>query len=300
MLLTDVNKWEIIKKITIFANCKLIKFIKMRIKVFSIILLLFIIFNKSFSADYSVAVRDTLMPHGAIYEIPIFGKINDANAKNIELHINFNALILDIKSARGGEQFGIKDASIDLNTVADKWDSVNITINSSNISPDFEGILCYLLVEALAGPDTISIVKPFQLKVNGTAVVADFESGFIRTSPPIVSQKYIEGIGLLYPNPFAESATVKFTIEKESKVRFLVYSTSGKFIDELPENTKYFEFDIFNSKNERLTEFDNVKFEPGNYSLVLRPLKWEVSSGMYCVFMLTASGEYSTQFIYVK
>lgn len=272
----------------------------MKIKIILTLIIMFISLKESIANDFSVSVRDTLIPRGNAYEIPIYGKISELNAQSLKITLNFNALVLDVRSARGGDQLGIKDASIALTTKFDSWDSVDLTLSSSNVRSGYDGILCYLLIEALTGPDTISQLKPTLLEVNNVKVDTDFAAGYIKTSPPTVSQKYIEGIGLLYPNPFSESAAMKFTIEKASKVDFYIYSGLGRLIQKIPESSKYINFEIFNNKNERIENPESVQFEPGNYTLILRPLKWEVSAGVYYMFMKTSSGEYNTQFIYVK
>lgn len=275
--------------------------VKMKIKLLKMMLALMLFCSyQAIAADFSVSIRDTLIPSGKIYEIPVYGKIHSEATGEIAISFNYNGLILDVSTAKGSASLGFQDSDISTTTNATDWSDAVTTVRSSNYSAGFEGILFYLTIEALVGPDTLALFRPINFKVAGEEVGAVFVSGTIRTTPPIVNQKYKEGIGNSYPNPFNSQANVKFTIEEESKVKFHIYSTLGRLVEVLPDNAKYIEYQVFNSKNELIENADEKMFEPGVYLLKFKPKNNEFSSGVHYIIMETKKGIYTTNFVYVK
>ncbi len=252
------------------------------------------------AATFELSVPDTLIPSGKIYNLPVNGKINNAPQGNLSIILNFNARSLDIKSIRGSNLSGLHDEIIAFKTIVHAWDSVDLQIETNNYSSDFSGNLFYMEVESLVGPDTLSRISLKEVRVNDSIQSSELSGGLIITTPPLVNQEYVEGIGVPYPNPFNEKAKIPFIVEKDSPINFKIYSYLGRLIDNFPLTKQNIDFQVFNNKNEEIFGIENKTLLAGNYYLTMHPKKWEVSSGPYYVIMETKSGVYKTNFIYVK
>lgn len=268
-----------------------------------VMILLFVAINSVKAEDFSVSVPDTLIPAGKTYLIPVSGKINASAHGTIELFFNFNGLVLDVKPPQGGQSLGFIDVDIHFET-PQNWNSVDFKITTAHYNTDYEGILFYLEIEGLIGPDTITTLQPTKYMLNNVEIQAELDGGIIRTTPPIIIQKNIEGIGRCYPNPLKESfpaiGSVNVIIEKASTVKFKVFSPLGRLIQIIPDNDNYIDFDIFNNLNQLVENTEGKIFEPGSYLLKFRPVNFEMATGLYYIVMETKNGVYNTNFFYVK
>lgn len=267
-------------------------------KIFYFILILF---ATEFSiAENKIFINDTIIPSGEKYFVPVFGNMNLAQSGKIEISIIYNALNLDIKSAIGGENYGLTDNNLKIEHIYHKWDSSEVKISSKGYREQYIGILFLMQIEALVGPDSITTIKPISLYVGGEKVDCEFRSAKIFTKSPIVEQKYIENISYFYPNPFDYEATVKFTIEEQSEVEFYIYNTSGRKIATIPNNTGDFRYSIFNEKDEKIEVSKDLLLSKGAYKLIFSPIVTKFSAGLYYLVMKTKNGTYKTNFIYIK
>jgi hypothetical protein len=264
-----------------------------------ITLLLFFLFGSQLLiAKNSISIKDTIIPVGNTYEIPVFGDYNFNQSGKIKLSIIFNALNLEISGVKEAEGQGFKEITTEF--LRHKWDSVELVVASDNYALNYNGILFYLIVQTLVGPDSLTLIRPVSLRIGNEEIDCEFKSGTIRTKSPIVEQKYIESISLVYPNPFDYEATVNFIIEEETKVEIHIFNNAGMKVFEFNKNTDEIRYSIFNEKDEKIEHSHNLILDKGRYKIVFSPQINRFSSGLYYLVLKTKKGTYKTNFIYNK
>jgi len=252
------------------------------------------------SSEFNFQVEDTLIPSGRIYSIPIFGNIPINSTGVIEVSFKFNGLVLDIKSIKGSSEIGFQDNQIQYSMNSSNWEEAVITLNSSNYKSGYSGVLFYFDIEALVGPDTISIIEPISVRLNGTSIGAELVKGYIRTTSPIINQKYPEGIGRCFPNPFTYNGYFKFNVEKESKVKFSIFNCHGRLLQSTSSMNNYLDIAIFNSSMQIIPSPADHIFQEGSYLLKLTPASQEMSAGLYIIVMETRYGVHNSNFVYIR
>lgn len=263
-------------------------------------LLLLILISTKVLGKNTIFIKDTLIPVGNIYEIPVYGNLENLPQGNLKLKISFNSLNLDIKGASGSNELGFENSQLVTITSFNQWYNSEIVISTNKYKLNYSGILFYLTIESLVGPDSITMLRPISLEIDGAVIDCEFQSAKITTRSPIVEQKFIENISLFYPNPFNYEATVKFTIEEDTKVEFLIYNYSGTKVFEIPSNSNEIKFIIFNEKDEKIAIENPLVLKKGTYKIIIAPVLTKFSSGLYYFIMKTKKGYYGTNFIYVK
>lgn len=264
----------------------------------TLILLFFLIGSQILFAKNRIAVNDTLVPVGKTYYTPVYGDYDINQSGEIKLSIIFNALNLDISNVKEPQGQGFKDITTEF--IRHKWDSVEVVVRSNNYPSRYNGIMFYLNVQSLVGPDSVTQIRPVALKINDEEVECEFISANITTKSPIVEQKYLESISLVYPNPFDYEATVNFIIEEETKVELIIFNNAGMKVFEFNKNNEEIRYSIFNEKDEQIENSNNLILDKGKYKLVFSPHKNKFSSGLYYLVLKTKKGIYKTNFIYNK
>ncbi len=264
--------------------------------------LLFLLFSSVdlLATDFKIQVKDTVIPSGRVYSIPVIGQIPKQAAGRIGLSFRFNGLVLDIKSIQGAAQLGFNDEQINFTTNSSDWEQAVITLSSSNYKSDYSGILFYLNIEALVGPDTVSVLEPIELQLDGVSIGAELSKGYILTTSPIINQKYPEGIGRCFPNPFTGDGFFKFNVEKESKVKFSIFSYYGRLVQTSSSESNYLEITVFNSKMQKIESPSDHVFDEGTYLLKITPLSQEMAAGLYFIIMETRYGVHNSNFVYIR
>ncbi|MCO5252678.1 MAG: hypothetical protein M9949_14815 [Candidatus Kapabacteria bacterium] len=250
-------------------------------------------------AQISVALRDTSITRGSLSVIPIYGDIPSDSDGNLELSVRFNAYVIDIKRI-------VTDASTSLNEQHTfSVDLTNIESSSFNVFTDdyikpFSGVLFYLEVEGLAGPDTATLVSPIAIKIGGVEQQAEFDSGTISVQSIPVGPKLTEGLGQNFPNPFNVYTEIFFSVDSDSKVSFKIFSLSGRnvFSQGIHENT--FATEIYDDSGNQIDNYLEHTFTAGRYRMRLTPASWEISAGAYYLVMAVQDQVYKTNFIYYK
>jgi len=263
-----------------------------------VFLFVFLIGSQILFAKNSIIIKDTIIPIGNTYEIPVFGDYNVNLSGNIKLSIIFNALNLEISDVKEAEGQGFKEIATEF--IRHKWDSVELVVASNNYAPSYNGILFYLTVQTLVGPDSLTLIRPVSLRIDNAEVDCEFKSAAITTKSPIVEQKYIESISLVYPNPFDYEATVNFIIEEKTNVEIHIFNTAGMKVFEFNNNSDEIRYSIFNEKDEQIENSHNLILDKGRYKIVFSPHKNRFSSGLYYLVLKTKKGTYKTNFIYNK
>jgi hypothetical protein len=111
-----------------------------------------------------------------------------------------------------------------------------------------------------------------------------------------------------FPNPFTSSTEVKFSLARESRVQFAVYSIDGRLMDAFPNSKSEFALDAFmhyellgegavedwNSGNKE------VSLSEGNYTLRLIPTLSSSTAGQYLLLMEAGGEKITIGLILVK
>jgi hypothetical protein len=235
-------------------------------------------------------------------ELTVYGNIDLANIKSLEITFEFNALNLEIKSAYANSSFIMKCPTPITNYNKDDLTKSTVTIFCNDIQNINNGIICKLIVEALAGPDSITYLTPKSIKINDSLIDdANLTRGIIKIHGENVTQQYPEGIGRNYPNPFNEITTFPLSINYKTKVAFKIYANDGRFILSNDEANDMMELSFFDNKRNEIPITDlNSDLNRGNYILRLKPDYMQFASGMYYLIMIIDNKVYHRNFIYFK
>lgn len=249
----------------------------------------------------SIWINDTTLKRGEISEILIYGDIDLDTARTLTLFLKFNALDLDIKSVAGNDSFIMQCSSPVYDVKMNNYVDASLTINCNDLEFNGKKVICKLIVEALTGPDTVSFIRITEVKVNDVVQNGfEFKDGRIRIPGEPVFQDFPEGIGNNYPNPFDSYTIFPVTINKETKVDFLVYTLTGEFIISNEDLNSMLEVSFFDNDVEVPITNLHQKLRRGNYKIKLKPDVNQFSSGEYFFIMLTDDGVYHRNFVFVK
>ncbi len=247
----------------------------------------------------SVIVPDGDTPRGYVSEILVIGTI-PGPVSEIQIKFRYNAQLLDIKKITGGAGFAFAGPDITFNNNMAIMDSAIITIIGSNVQPVENGTIFVVEIEGLAGPDSIAILEPIELKVNGDkpdSIV--YIPGRMRIGDPVF-QRFPENLGLNYPNPFNFNTIFPFSINKKTKVKFYIYAIDGKLVQEIPSDSPMIEYYLFDSNGKPMKDAINNSFEMGTYEIELIPINWKVAKGIYFLVMETSIKIYHRTFVYMR
>jgi hypothetical protein len=266
-----------------------------------IIFILIIIFGKinSFS-ETTISILDTSIPRGAIYKIPIYVTTDITDLSNLKVKLSFNAYVIDIKSAQGGDSLIMKCPTAD--TLHDYLylDSAIITISCSNNQTINNGILCSLQIEGLAGPDSLSKLKIEKLYINDVEPSnVIYSSGVVKVTEPIVIPHIPEGMGINYPNPCSSEIKFQFSIDVPTKVNFSLYSDDGRQMASYDFSKSFKLFFKQQTGTVEITDL-NSTLQQGNYELEFRFNNYNFASGVYYLRMKTDKNIYSSGFVIIK
>ena len=252
-------------------------------------------------AQSIVSVPDTAIPRGKIYSIPISGKIEQSGVDNIRIRLQFNARVINIKSATGSDNYIMKCLTPKLiNPDLTNIDTATIDITCDSISSSTAGIFCMIDVEGLAGPDSLTLLTPIAIYVNEIPdLLATAKSGLIKVPGPLVHQRFPEWLGQNYPNPFSWFCFFPISIEKSTKVDFKIFTNDGSEV--ISSNSFWETIEIYKETGtgEVKINWHADLLERGNYKLHLIP-DAELASGSYFLVMKTDNGIYNKRFLYLK
>lgn len=274
--------------------------IKRAVRLFVIILGFYFFYNVSF-AQSNVSVPDTVIPRGKIYTIPITGSIGQSGISNIKITLLYNARVIDIKSALGADIF-IMNCNTPILSIPNltNIDSATIDISCDSITFSNSGTICQINVEGLASSDSMTTVTPIAMYENNILnTSATLNSGTIKVPGAPVYQRFPEGLGQNYPNPFAGYTFFPISIEKPTKVEFKIFSNEGAVVLSDDDNYETFLlYKITSTGDIKINRFEDV-LEKGSYKLTFIP-DAELASGSYFLVMLTDNGVYNKRFLYLK
>jgi hypothetical protein len=266
-------------------------------------LYLFVIICASINllSNNKIQINDTTINRGVISEIKITGSLSEANVNDLKIILEFNFLMIDIKEVIGSSDFIMKCPKIDTAYNIDNITKTSMTISCNDIQSIENGVFCILKVEGLASSDSLLLLKPMKLIVNGKEsenIETRIGKIFIPGTP--IFQTFPENIGNNFPNPFFEETIFPISIHEPTKVKFYIYTTDGRFILSNEKPNEMLKLSFYKDRTEIPISNLNEKLEKGFYRLKLLPDNMRFASGEYYLIMVTNLGVYFKNFIYFK
>lgn len=256
-------------------------------------------------ASYSlnkVEIRDTSIQRGIFNNyIAIYGTIEQTPINSINLELEYNAKLILVKSVIGASNYAMKCSFMEPTAPTEPYETAILTIICNDVQAVNNGIICVLEIEGLAGYDSVSYITPKKILIDGTEPQdKEYIKGKIIVSQIPIVQKFPEGLGKNYPNPFSSSTIFPFTIDKTTPVIFKIFSLRGEEVINNNDINSMFQI-------EKLTKTGNIKIddlskplEQGSYIFIFKPIIWKFGSGGYYLVMETNKGVYTSSFLYVK
>jgi hypothetical protein len=243
-------------------------------------------------------IPDTTIPQGKLFYVPITGTIQQDDLESLSISFSFDALNLDIKHIVGGENYAIKcdtvQAVLNLSDLRNSTAKIECS-DTRSISND---TICWLLVEGLAGPDTVSTLSINEIMINGGVLSdAEINSGLI-TVPNRYDFREVTSIGNNFPNPFAEQSKFKIQLKEKSKIEFFVYSSLGKLAFKSEGQDWLL---LFKEDSGGISQIDDWsgELEEGKYILQMN-IPIDIPSGGYYLLMVTNQGVFEKSFMLLK
>ncbi|ROL61576.1 hypothetical protein D9V86_05090, partial [Bacteroidetes/Chlorobi group bacterium ChocPot_Mid] len=252
-------------------------------------------------SNNKIQINDTTINRGVISEIKITGSLSEANVNDLKIILEFNYLMIDIKEVIGSSDFIMKCPKIDTAYNIDNITKTSMTISCNDIQSIENGVFCILKVEGLASSDSLLLLKPMKLIVNGKEsenIETRIGKIFIPGTP--IFQTFPENIGNNFPNPFFEETIFPISIHEPTKVKFYIYTTDGRFILSNEKPNEMLKLSFYKDRTEIPISNLNEKLEKGFYRLKLLPDNMRFASGEYYLIMVTNLGVYFKNFIYFK
>ncbi len=264
-----------------------------------LILLILLNSNLCIFSQSSVIVPDGNARRGYVTQILVQGTIPGPVAE-IKIKFRYNALLLDIKKITGGQDFAFTDGEITFDNNMAILDSAILTISGVNVQPVENDTICIVELEGLAGPDSIAILEPVEMLINGEEPSnINYLPGILRIGDPVF-QRFPENLGTNYPNPFNFNTKFPFSINKKTKVKFYIYSLDGSLVQEIPHSSPIIEYYFFDSNGKPIKDALNSGFERGKYEIELIPVNRKVAKGIYFMIMETSKKVYHRTFIFMR
>ena len=262
-----------------------------------IIIILSVIPGFNVLSQNDISISDTLVTRTEYFEIPVNGTLQVNAGDNVSIEIVYDSRIIDIKSAIGGNGMAITEAAPAIATDFTKLDSAKLTITSSNVVPVTNGIICKLSVKGLVFSDSVGYIHPYKIIINGIETPVSQKYARVLVRGTLIFPNYPDNLGDAVPNPFFYSTKLNFSLEKPSKVHFILYSLIGGLIAESQNSTEIFK--IYNIIDNQRVDASSV-LAAGVYYLIVTPVSFETSSGYYMLVMQTDRDIYNKNLIYNK
>lgn len=270
------------------------------------LILFFVIFISTYLVSYSqpaVRVSDATAPRGTSTLIDVTGTIDFGNAGELVFYFTFNAYLYDIKSVKTGNNFGLNSITSDgFKVIINPMGLSELIVKSNDYKNISNGILFQIELEGLAYKDSIGFIIPDSVALNGTKINnLSLNQGRIVVPGLPIYDDFGEGLGYCYPNPFHYTVNIPFYLESSQKIKLTVFSLAGKKvpIHEINmEQNRLFKKET----NGTRVPLENIDSElaTGYYEYVFTPEYWEMSSGIYYVFLITNDKVYSKSLIFFK
>lgn len=251
------------------------------------------------NAQNSIVIPDTTLERAVIYRIPVM-IFSDSDIDKISLQIEYDETLLDIKNVETDETTSASELEYFelFENEGGNRTFLRADLQYGNASDD--NILCYIILEALAGPDSIAFLNTEKLILNGEeSDDYDFKNSTIFIPGELIYPGNLETFSHNYPNPFYYETKFNLNLSKNSNIEIKLYNTSGRLIAEYPGNqNEVVGFVIRKDGNDIPNDYDPLV--PGEYNIVLLPFSEKFSSGIYYLYLQTETAVYKRNLIYQK
>jgi len=232
------------------------------------------------AAESVVLPAETTLRAARSISMPVRGTISTPSSSTVRIEFTYTPGAIRIRGAHGSATTALRcpDVRIVENTITDRANG-RLVIECSDVQSLTDSVLCVLDVDALKGPDTVGMITPTSLVVNGATVAGvTLQGGTIRITDAgygtVTTQKIVEN----YPNPFKESTVFTYTIGEVTDVTFAVFDIYGRQYMATEAETR----------------------APGTYSFTFAPPIWEFASGTFVLEMKTNSATVFHSFVRMK
>ncbi len=272
----------------------------MRFKyLFIYIIVLIVLLVDPVLSQISVQAPSARIERARTYNLPVIGSLPPGQINEIILTFNYDARIIDIKSASGSESMAIQDSVLTYSNDYIKLDSTSFVVVGKKVKSVTNDTLCLLQVEGLAYSDSIAYIQPIRMWINGNLITnSQFINGRIIVNGLSILPNFPDNFDYGYPNPFDYAIHFNFNIEKNSKTEFLIYSIKGRQVVSSLTNPEMFSItDEINNKP--ITDLSGL-LSKGSYKMTYTPDATLISGGLYIIVMKTDRSVYNRNFIYIK
>jgi hypothetical protein len=256
--------------------------------------------NSLIFAQKNIGIKDTILYHdGFNSNVPVYSDINLQGAVDLTVKFRINLLLIDVKSISAGVDFGVNETSPSFKIVDTNLTESILEVSASNFNISNNGILFNIVLETLAGPDSVTFIEPFEVKINGVidnSII--LEKGKIVIGIPVYPI-INEGIQEVFPNPFSYDGTVQFSIRDNTKIKFTMYSSNGRLVGTIPGESA-FKYWFYDKKNVLIPDITNYTFTRGYYKFNFEVIDWKFASGLYSLVLETNRGVYETKLLLLK
>lgn len=272
---------------------------KIIIQFFFILSVFLIIASNAYSGTYIEIKDTTLIRNGNTSKVPIYSNVVLNSNNNLSITLQLNSLLVDIKGVEGGPEFGINELNPNYELDKSNLTATKLTIKGSKLNPNYTGKLCNILLETLAGPDSITFITPQELAIQGLVDTnVTMKSGKIYIGIPVY-EKITEGISEIFPNPFTDNSTISFIVKEDTKINFKFYSMLGRLVTSIPGETSI-DYTFYDKMGNKIDDITDYTFTRGLYKMNFKAVNWLFSAGNYYVVMQTKLGTYHSNFIHIK
>ena len=271
-----------------------------KIKIILSIVIMLCAFVGKTSAQNKILLPTVTVDRGSVFNLEVEGTISLNGGDGLKLIIEYNSLLIDIRSVSGADTYAMTCDEPVLVKSFDDYEAARIEISCDQTQSVIDGIICSLEIEVLAGPDSVGRIAPMTLFINDAeASDCEYIEGAINIPGTPVIESYIEGIGQNYPNPFAVTTKFPFTMEKTDKPEFFIYSSTGRLSVSSKNNPDAFKVYLF-MDNSVTFDLNDDNLDIGYYVMELCPDPIFIASGSYYLIMKTDKAVYFKSFLYMK
>lgn len=254
-------------------------------------------------AEPSVSIRDTIIPRGEIYSIPIAGNFaNVESANSIEFVFEYDQFIFDIKSvSTETSAFFTSQEPIVSSDLFSKPAKYRVKFTNTGILAAQSGNLFNLVIEGLAAPRDSAAFACTEVLVNDENISFTSPSAMFRTTGENIIQGYPTDLFSNYPNPFRGWTTFTFNLQDGGTAEFEIYNYFGTRVYPYKELSKYLHITQVSGENGG-SEFSDYfgNFPAGKFTLQFTPSEDLFPSGLYLLTMKHNGKFYSQFFVYSK
>ncbi|MGQ9819407.1 MAG: hypothetical protein ACUVQ1_05730 [Candidatus Kapaibacteriales bacterium] len=250
----------------------------------------FIIFSQN-----RIAIPSKSIERGKIDTITITGTLLLRNSASLRIKLLFDAHFIDIKKVIGNPEFAITEVEPEFNIDLTKIDSAVLNVQSSKFQSVTNGTIFQVLLEGLVYQDSITYIYPIEVALDDSLLETQKDPGRIIIQGPTVIPISVTSIGFAYPSPVQSPLKFNFTLSKQTRLHFALFSINGKQILSSTNNPGNFTV-LKGSTNVSLNE----TFATGSYILQIE-IPNEISSGVYFLRMDTTEfGPFYSKFMLLK